>query len=510
MKLRMELLRKSPRRKLLGTLALLLIAAAVAVFGYSLISGTGTGRTLPAGSAWGGVPVGGLTVEEAAARVESVFSTPLELHYLNEIIQVAPQELGFDLNSAAMTAEAERSGQGGLWDRLWNRSGALSTLKLQYEIDGEILRAYLTNEIAARYDQPVQAALPIPGTTNFSEGSAGWRLDGIQSTKRISQSLVDPANRTVELVVAGDSIPTASLENLEFFLKQTIAASGFTGVAEVFLQNPKTSELLHFASRSGLDVPVDIAFSAASTMKIPIMVSALRRTGEPIPEGVQQLIERMIVLSENPPADTLMENVIGSTLAPLEVTADMQDRLGLKNTFLAGYFYFGAPLLQLFQTSANSRTDVNLDPDVYNQTTTSDMGALLTAIYHCSNSEPSLLTDVFAGEITPSKCSYMLEVLARNEIGVLSEAGVPDGTRVAHKHGWTEEADGYLHTISDAGIVNSPGGDFVFVVFLYDSNQLLFDPADELIAQLVQVMYNATNPLAQEHWLGGRVFFPRN
>jgi hypothetical protein len=175
-----------------------------------------------------------LTVEEAAARVESVFSTPLELHYLNEIIQVAPQELGFDLNSAAMTAEAERSGQGGLWVRLWNRSGALSTLKLQYEIDGEILRAYLTNEIAARYDQPVQAALPIPGTTNFSEGSAGWRLDGIQSTKRISQSLVDPANRTVELVVAGDSIPTASLENLEFFLKQTIAASGFTGVAEVF------------------------------------------------------------------------------------------------------------------------------------------------------------------------------------------------------------------------------------------------------------------------------------
>ena len=501
-------MRKSRRQNLSGTIALLFIAAAAAVFGFSLLTNLGAARTLPGGSTWGGVPVGGLTVEEAAARVEAVFSTPLELRYLNETIQVAPQQLGFSLNTAAMAAEAQRSGPGSLWDRLWSRSGASSTLELQYEIKGETLRAYLTNEIAARYDQIAQPALPIPQTTQFSPGTAGWRLDVIQSVQRISQALADPANRTVELVVAGESIPAASLQNLEIFLKQTIAASGFNGVAEVYLQNQKTSDLLHFASRSGTDIPVDIAFSAASTMKIPIMVSALRRTSEPIPDGVQQLIERMIVLSENPLADTLMENVIGSTFAPLEVTADMQDRLGLKNTFLAGYFYFGAPLLQLVQTPANFRMDVNLDPDVYNQTTTSDMGALLTGIYRCAQGEPSLLTDTFPNEITPSKCSYMLDVLARNEIGVLSEAGVPDGTRVAHKHGWTEESDGFLHTISDAGVVFSPGGDFVFVVFLYDANQLLFDPADELIAQLVQVMYNYYNPLAQEPWLAGPVVFP--
>lgn len=501
-------MRKSRRQNLPGTIALLFIAAAAAVFGFSLLTNLGAARTLPVGSTWGGVPVGGLTVDEAAAQVETVFSTPLELRYLNETIQVAPSQLGFTLNIDAMTAEARRSGPGSLWDRLWARGGASSTLELQYEINGASLRAYLENEIVARYDRIAQPALPIPGSTRFSEGTAGWRLDVIQSTQRISQTLVEPANRTVELVVAGESIPAASMQNLQTFLEQTISASGFTGVAEVYLHDPKTGDLLHFASRGGTNIPVDIAFSAASTMKISIMVSALRRTGEPVPDGVQQLIERMIVLSENPPADTLMENVISSTFAPLEVTADMQDRLGLKNTFLAGYFYFGAPLLQLYQTSANSRTDVDLDPDVYNQTTTSDMGALLTGIYRCAQAEPSLLTDTFPNEITSSKCSYMLDVLSRNEIGVLSEAGVPDGTRVAHKHGWTEEADGFLHTISDAGVVYSPGSDFVFVVFLYDANQLLFDPADELIAQLVQVMYNYYNPLAQEPWLGGPVVFP--
>jgi len=509
-KFRMESLRKSRRQNLPGTIALLFIAAAAAVLGFSLLTKLGTARTLPGESTWGGVPVSGLTVDEAAARVEAVFSTPLELYYLNETIQVAPQQLGFQLNTQSMVDLAKRVGQPNIWERLWNKGGAAASLELNYQVDGEMLRAYLTGEIAPRYDQPAQPPLPVPGSTNFSSGTGGWQLDIPQSVTRISSALADPANRTVELVVAGESIPAASLQNLEIFLKQTIAASGFTGVAEVYLQDPKTGELLHFAGRSGTDIPVDIAFSAASTMKIPIMVSALRRTGEPIPDGVQQLIERMIVLSENPPADTLMENVIGSTVAPLEVTADMQDRLGLQNTFLAGSFYFGAPLLQLYQTPANSRVDVNLDPDVYNQTTTSDMGALLTGIYHCAQGKPSLLTDAFPNEITPSKCSYMLDVLARNEIGVLSEAGVPDGTRVAHKHGWTEEADGFLHTISDAGVVFSPGGDFVFVVFLYDANQLLFDPADELIAQLVQVMYNYYNPLAQVQWLGGPVSFSQN
>ena len=64
-------MRKSRRQNLSGTIALLFIAAAAAVFGFSLLTNLGAARTLPGGSTWGGVPVGGLTVEEAAARVES-------------------------------------------------------------------------------------------------------------------------------------------------------------------------------------------------------------------------------------------------------------------------------------------------------------------------------------------------------------------------------------------------------------------------------------------------------
>ena len=114
-------------------------------------------------------------------------------------------------------------------------------------------------------------------------------------------------------------------------------------------------------------MPENIAFSAASTIKIPILVSALRRVTEPVPAEVDNLIVRMMALSENPPADQLMSQVIGGT-RPAQ-RHGRYAKLGLQDTFLAGYFYLGAPLLQLYETPANTRQDVTTSPDIYNQTT---------------------------------------------------------------------------------------------------------------------------------------------
>ena len=501
-------MRRRTYQRPLRLIAMLLIAAAILILAYTLLYGANSTPVLAANSTWGGVPVGGLTASEAIARIEDAYSAPLEMQYLSEIILVSPDQLGFVLDSTAMADIATREAQAGFLARLWNKEALGSSVELQASVDGNKLRRYLENEIAPRYDRPAQKPQPIPGTTNFTNGGGGWELDVQKSSVKISKALMDPVNRSVKLEVTGVAIPTGDINNLEIFLKQTITNSGFNGIAEIYLQEPVSHELLHFAIRDGDDLAGDIAFSAASTIKIPIMVSVMRRTNEPAPAEVKRLVDRMIELSENPPADSLMQAVIDPLRAPLEVTSDMQDGLGLQNTFLAGFFYLGAELLQVYKTPANTRSDVNLDPDIYNQTTASDMGTLLAGIYTCSKGQESILTSAFAGEITQDECQYMLDAMARNQIGVLSEAGVPDGTRVAHKHGWTEEADGYLHTISDVGIVFSPGADFVFAVFLYDYDQLLFDPANELIAQLVQVMYNYYNSQAQETWLGEPVVFP--
>jgi len=87
----------------------------------------------------------------------------------------------------------------------------------------------------------------------------------------------------------------------------------------------------------------------------------------------------------------------------------------------------------------------------------------------------------------------MIDLLSRNRIGVLIEAGVPEGTRVAHKHGWVSDPFGVIHTIGDAGIVYTPGGDYILVVFLYDSKQLVWEPASALVARISMAVYNYFN-----------------
>jgi hypothetical protein len=202
-------------------------------------------------------------------------------------------------------------------------------------------------------------------------------------------------------------------------------------------------------------------------------------------------MQEMIEKSGNDPADWLMERVIDKTTAPLDVTDDMK-ALGLENTFLAGEFYPGAPLLELYQTPGNQRPDLSTDPDVYNQTTPSDIGMLLEDIYQCNQMGGGALMAVFPGEFTEAECQTMLTYLTRNNIGLLLEAGVPDGTQVAHKHGWVTYF-GVMNTLGDAGIVYTPGGDYVLVIFVYNSPELIWEPASELVASISEAAYNYFN-----------------
>ncbi|HEX9013948.1 MAG TPA: hypothetical protein VF813_10540, partial [Anaerolineaceae bacterium] len=80
-----------------------------------------------------------------------------------------------------------------------------------------------------------------------------------------------------------------------------------------------------------------------------------------------------------------------------------------------------------------------------------------------------------------------------NQLPVLIKAGVPDTILVGHKHGWTQGADGYLHTISDAALVSTPGGDYAMAVYLYQPAQLLFDPANVLVAHLSEAVFHFYN-----------------
>jgi hypothetical protein len=122
------------------------------------------------------------------------------------------------------------------------------------------------------------------------------------------------------------------------------------------------------------------------------------------------------------------------------------------------------------------------------------MGMLLDDIYQCAQTGGGTFAAVFQGEITQSECQMMITYLSQNKIAVLLQAGIPDGTKIAHKHGWVVETkDGVIHSIIDAGIIFSPGGDYVAVVAMYQPTQLIYDVANYLTAQISTSIYNYFN-----------------
>jgi len=476
----------------LGFIFLSVLITLVQLVAYSRVR-----NSFPPGLVVAKVSVGGLNQTEAAERLEQSYGIPIEIHYNEAVIQVRPAVVGFDLDLETMLAAADLQRINlpfwtAFWDYLWNSLPIPSEVPLRATISEERLRSFLQNEIAPRYDVEASAPEPVPGSAEFKPGSKGTVLDIDRAVVLITDSLKSPSNRVVNLTFSQVDPPRPSLENLQVLLQQVMDVAKYDGLAEVYLMDLQTNRELHFAYLDHESIPPDIAFTAASTMKIPIMVSVMRRVSEPIPQGVADSLALMIERSENDPADRMMEQVMDPNLGPLQVTEDLRS-LGLPNTFLAGHFYAGAPLLQRFATAANQRTDVSTDPDDYNQTTPAEMGMLLEDIYQCSLTGGGSLAAVFPGLISQNECQQMIDYLALNKIGVLIQAGLPEGTRIAHKHGWILDTDGVIHDISDAGIVYTPGGNYILTIYLYHPVQLVFDPTNRMVADLSRAVYNYFN-----------------
>lgn len=493
-------MKRKSRFSLLRWVSLFMIVLAVILLMVSLVRYSRIRSNFPAGMAIAGVPVGGLNTQEATDRLLQIYASALELRSGETIIQVKPSSLGFELDLENMMAAAdlERVAQPfwqGFWNFMWGRSRNTVDIPLRSVTDEDSMRQYLANEVAARFDQPASAPVPIPGRTDFPEGQPGLTLNIDRAVADISAALISPTNRVVFLTYGEDSAPRPTIQNLEILLKQNIQMSDFEGLIEVYMKDLQTNQTIHFAFQadSASQVDPNMPFSALSTLKIPVMVSAYRRLGDDVSPTVMTLMAEMIDKSDNDSTDLLAMTVIDKNLAPIMVSDDMKT-LGLVNTFWAGFFYQGAALLRIYETPANSRLDVITDPELYDQTTPADMGMLLEDIYQCSQTGGGALAAVFPGEITQSECQQMVSLLAANKIAVLIQAGIPSGAQVAHKHGWAVDVtDGVIHTMADAALVYSPGGDYVLVVYLYDPIQVVFEPVNVMVAQLSQAIYNYFN-----------------
>ena len=488
---------------ILRGVSILFLSATIVLAIVSLIGYSRQRNNYPAGMTIAGVPVGGLTPGEASQRLLEVYTSPIEVSYNGALIHIDPGVIGFQADVETMLAAADLSRTGGpfwggFWEYLWNRTPRANEIPLSAKISEDRLREYLQKEIAARYDQPASPAQPIPGGTSFLPGQPGQSLDVDRAVQLISDALRSPTDRTVALIFTRSIAARPTIENLEILLKQIVAVSNFDGLLGFYMVDLQSGQEIHFAmnNKQEINVEPDIAFTASSTIKVPIVTSYLINRGSTLDSATENIISRVLGKSDNSATDLVL-SAIDHNIGPLVVSRDMKT-LGLTSTFLNGFFYLGAPPLSPKPvTPGNSRPDVNTDPDPYSQTTTAEMGTLLTDIYQCAQNGGGALIAAFPDKISSGACQLLIDFMAQDKLGALIQGGVPDGTLVPHKHGYVPASDGTVHDISDAGIVYSPGGNFVLAIYSYHPQNNIWDTTNPLVGDLTKAVYNYFNVATQ-------------
>lgn len=488
--------RSSLGSKIRRVLLLALLAAGIAYLGYQFLGYQRARANFPAGTTIAGLPVGGLTSEEARAQLEQKYLQPVILFHRTDRIEMDPAEVGFNLDLDAMMAQAEgeKAARNFWMDYLfyvvkWTWEPIRVPLQAGY--DPERLRLMLET-VAEVLDQPGQNPQILAETAVFEPGQSGYVTDVDASLPIVERALYSVEERTAELVIMDQEAPELNFELLEAVLRSKLAA--FDGMGSLFVMDLQTGEEIRINS--------DVAMSGLSLLKIGIFIEAYRHLELPLDEVTEQLFLDTATRSSNYGANQLLHIAAGelNTYRGADVFTETMWELGLENTFMA--VPYDAALQphrpSTFTTPANSRTDITTFPDPSRQTTADDMGSLLAMLYYCSKGGGTLLA-LYAGELTPDECQAIIDLMVLNEEGNLIRFGVPDNVPVSHKHGWVQA------THADAGIVLSPGGDFVLVEFLHQNGDWLQSSISfPILREIARAVYNYFN--FNQPYLGDALF----
>jgi beta-lactamase class A len=468
-----------------GCIAWLIIIGAIVTFflTWQYFGFRRAGHTLPAGMTMAGLSVEGMTREQALGALEGAFGAPVEATYRDQQLQLFPDTIELRCNTEETAARldqilAEREGLDGFVAHVLRRPPAPVDVPVTVSYSTARLDGFLAR-VARQYDQAPQEPVPLPASLTFRPGQPGYRLDVEASRARLVTALRSATDRQVELVVRTEEAPPQGLDILGQLLQSLL--SSYPGlIPGIFVKDLQTG--------GELEINADVAYAGLSVLKIAILEETYRVLDLPLTLEVTDWVSDTVgTSSSNFKANLLLQDVIGTGdgyQGAENLTASM-NHLGLVNTFMVAPYDEVTSLTVV--TLANSRTDITTTPDPYMQTTSLDIGLLLEMIYQCSHGGGALMV-AYPGSFTVEECNQMVEWMSMNRIDSLIEAGVPVGTRVAHKQGFTSD------THADAAIVFSPGGDFVLVVYLYRPQWLEWEESAPLITDIATVTYNYFNP----------------
>jgi len=475
-------------RRRTGIIAWLIVIAAVAalLLAWQYLDYRSAGRTLPAGMTMAGLAVEGMTREEVFNALDVAFATPVEVIYQGEHMTLPPDsvEFRFNVEQTAANLDAALAARGdvdGFIAHILRQPSEPVDAPVAVAYSEERLDGFLAR-VARQYDHPPQVPVPLPSSLTFRAGQPGYELDVEASRRLLSQALASATDRHVELVARTSEAPPLEIAVLGEML-QSLVDSHPNVIAGIFVKDLQTG--------NEVSINADIAFSGLSVLKIAILEETYRVLDAPLDLEVTDWISDSLgITSSNFKANLLLRDVIGDGSSGYQgvenLTASM-NHLGLRNTFMVAPYDADCPYS--ITTPANSRTDINTSPDICMQTTPLDIGLLLEMIYQCNQGGGGLMV-AYPGSFTAEECGEMLEWMTKNSFDNLIEAGLPEGTMVAHKHGF---GDGGPH--ADAGIVFSPDGDFVLVVYLDSPQYLEWAESSALVASIARATYNYLNPV---------------
>jgi hypothetical protein len=354
-------------------------------------------------------------------------------------------------------------------------------------------------QISARHTQLPWVQIRFSGAPN----GVGWvatdllEIQGdIFSVPAISQTVFNlptltptpPAVQPIN-VFGGTPVPlSAGFQTLGDQLWDMMLQAEFepetSRLAALFLMDLQTGEAITFGNQ--------IAFSGMSLNKIAILANLYSQLDTPPDLDVAVDVANMMVCSENSASNALLSFMgNGDPYVGAQSVTDFMQRIGLGNTFIVAPFLTGPNVTpQPVRAPTTEADQVRAEPDYSNQMTVDNLGWLLDGIYQCAFNGNGPLMDALPGAYTQGECRQMIDVMSGNNLGqpLLMSAGVPEQTQVAHKHGWTADTHG------DAGIVFTPGGNYVLVVALRNPVWLDFGESFPLITEISRTVYNYYNP----------------
>jgi beta-lactamase class A len=236
-------------------------------------------------------------------------------------------------------------------------------------------------------------------------------------------------------------------------------------------------------------VNADVRFHAASTMKVPVMIQLFRDRDAgalslddsiPVTNTFRSIVDGSpYQLDRADDSDSSLYELVGRQLPIRRLIELMEtvssnlatnlliDRVGAKRANATAHALGADSILVLRGVEDGKAYRAGMN----NTTTARDLGALFTALaqYRAAS---------------PAACREMLEILGRQVFTEGIPAGLPPGTRVAHKTGWI---GGVVY--HDAGIVYpAPGGGSPYVLVVLTGGIEQDSAAYALVSEISRIL----------------------